>query len=204
MSRWSHPNLRGNAADNELARLFWGFFPIEGAASLFTYKSGTSISELLHSMKYRNKAGLCQMMGRLMAEDDIIRSVLNDTDVLIPVPLTAKRQHERRYNQSEELCKGIVEVMAQEENTHVISIYTDILQRVKFTDSQTSMTREERADNIRGAFKLTDDSKVIGKHVVIVDDIITTGATVSECLLMLRDVPGIRISVLSLGWTHGI
>ena len=194
MAQWTPANIHGTVSDNELARLFWGFFPIDGAAAVYSYIPGTSIGTLLHTMKYGNKADLCRMMGRQMAANDAVIELLQPVEVLIPVPLTPKRQHMRGYNQAEEMCRGIAEVTGLE-------VCNDVLERVRFADSQTAMSREERLENIRGAFRLADGTKVSGKHIAVVDDIITTGATVSECLLMLRDVPDLHISVLSLGWT---
>lgn len=188
-------DLHGTSQDNNLARLFWGFFPIEGAATAYKYISGSVMTGLLHSMKYGHNAPLCQFAGQLMTMNDMIMNVLKDADVLIPVPLTVARQRERGYNQSEQICLGI------SRTTH-LPVITDVLIRTKFTESQTAMTAEERIENIKDAFTIANTQLIEGKHIIIVDDVITTGATVSECILQLRNVPNLRISVLSFALTR--
>lgn len=188
-------SLHGTYQDNSLARLFWGYFHIEGAATAYRYSTGGVMTGMLHSMKYGHNAPLCQLAGQLMTINDIVMDVLKDADALIPVPLSVARQQERGYNQAEQICIGI----SRETQLPVI---TDVLTRVKFVESQTAMTAEERIENIKGAFVTANTQQIEGKHIVIVDDVITTGATVSECILQLRNVPNLRISVLSFAWTH--
>lgn len=187
--------LEGTHQDNNLARLFWGFFPIEGAATAYRYVTGGVMSGMVHNMKYGNQALLCQFAGQLMTMNDMVMDVLKDADALIPVPLTVARQRERGYNQAEQICIGI-------SHETQLPIITDAIIRIKFTESQTAMTSAERIENIKGAFVAGNTQQIEGKHIVIVDDIITTGATVSECILQLRDIPNLRISVLSFAWTH--
>lgn len=155
------------------------------------------MSRPIHNMKYRNKPNLCRMMGRLIAIDELAAQLLEHVDILIPVPLTPKRKRERHYNQSELICQGISEITG-------IPVVTNALERIRFDGSQTALTTEERKENIRNAFRLGDTSQIEGKSIAIVDDIITSGATIIECLTILRDVPNIRITVLSLGKTRSV
>lgn len=154
------------------------------------------MSRLVHTMKYGHRPDLCRFMGRIMASDPNVRNLLSDADVLVPVPLTASRQRSRGYNQSHLLCEGISSI------THT-PIDTRSLLRTHFGQSQTELTHDQRLTNISGAFTLGDTSNIEGRHIVLVDDIVTTGATMVECVNTLSRVPGLRYSILALGWTAG-
>lgn len=180
--------------DNDLARRFWGVFPIEAAVAGYRYIPGEAMTRILHKMKYYRGDDLCQYVGMALAAEPAVAQLLSQAEVLVPVPLNETRLKQRRYNQSHKLCEGIQQATGME-------IVADALKRIRFTDSQTAMTREERMQNIRGAFAIGDVAPLVGRHVVLVDDVVTTGATMMECLSVLRDVPGIKISVLSMCMT---
>lgn len=182
--------------DNSLARLFWGVMPIRSATAVYVYNPGDILASTIHTMKYGNNASLCHFAGRLMAADHHCATILSTADVLVPIPLTGKRQRERGYNQSRELCAGIASVFH-------IDICESLLARKSFRRSQTRLTAMERQENVRGTFSLISAEGLEGKHIVLVDDIITTGATMRECLLQLRDIPDIEISILSFAKTEG-
>lgn len=191
-----HLFLGDDPRDNVFVRRFWSSFPAESAASLLTYMPGSELTKIVHKMKYGNRPELCRLMGRLMACDDLIVRLLSDADVLVPVPITPQRYRERGYNQSEQMCIGISEVVP-------LPIITTAIKRIRFVESQTVLSRAERLENVKGAFELSDASVLQGRHVVLVDDIITTGATTMECMQQMRSVPGVKVSILSLAWTGG-
>lgn len=180
--------------ENGLAQMFWITFPIEGATAAFRYYPGDVLSRTLHEMKYGHNRGLCRFMGRVMAAEANVAKLLASADILVPVPLSRKRERERGYNQCTELCQGISEA------TGIPMIATSLL-RNDFTRSQTTMGNRERSLNIKEAFFLADTSALPDRHVVIVDDIITTGATIKECIVALRHIPGVKISVLAMAQT---
>ena len=185
-----------SVGDNALARLFWGVMPICSATAVYVYNPGDILASTIHAMKYGHDASLCHFAGRLMAADPLCASLLSTADVLVPIPLTGDRQKERGYNQSRELCVGIATVFRLE-------ICETLLARKSFSKSQTRLTAMERQENVRGTFSLISAEEVRGKHIVLVDDIITTGATMRECLLQLRDIPDVRISILAFAKTEG-
>lgn len=187
--------------DNPLARRFWGIFPVESAYAAFFYVSKGRISSAVHIMKYGNNPRVGLFLGRLMAANPNIAAILNSATALLPVPITDDRRRQRHYNQSELLCQGMV-ASPRREGAKNLPILTDVVVRNSFNDSQTAMNRMERMENIRGVFSLKDEDALVNQHVVIVDDIITTGATVMELILTLRNIPGIRISVISLAMTR--
>jgi ComF family protein len=129
-----------------------------------------------------------------MAEEMRIAGFLDSVDVLLPVPLSSKRLRQRGYNQSEMLCRGIREITN-------IPVETKVLIRKHFYQSQTHLMRHQRQANVAEMFHLRDAAGLAGKHVLLVDDICTTGATLIACINALNEIPRLRVSVLTLGFT---
>lgn len=180
--------------DNPMAQLFWGLAPIEKAAALFYYHPHSETAQLVYRLKYNNRPDIGEDMGRVMANELQTADFFSDIDVLLPVPLASKRLRQRGYNQSEQLAKGISDI------TH-LPIVTKALRRKHFQQSQTTLNRWQRQENVEDTFWLKDGSQLQDKHVLLIDDICTTGATLISCANTLKDIEGIRISVLTLGFT---
>ena len=193
---WHLPRTRftENAEDNELARLFWGRFPIEKAASLFFYKPHDEPSQLIYDLKYHSKEYLGFWLGSLLAKEAQKSGFFADIDVIVPVPITLGRRWQRGYNQSERIAQGIHEVTG-------IPMVRNAIKRIRFSQSQTHLSSSERMDNVEGAFRLVNPQKVEGKHILLIDDIITTGATITVCAKELQKAGNVRFSVLSIGFT---
>ncbi len=180
--------------DNPMAQLFWGLAPIEKAAALFYYHPHSETAQLVYRLKYNNRPDIGEDIGRVMANELQTADFFSDIDVLLPVPLASKRLRQRGYNQSEQLAKGISDI------TH-LPIVTKALRRKHFQQSQTTLNRWQRQENVEDTFWLKDGSQLQDKHVLLIDDICTTGATLISCANTLKDIEGIRISVLTLGFT---
>jgi ComF family protein len=180
--------------DNPMAQLFWGLAPVEKAAALFYYHPHSETAQLVYRLKYNNRPDIGEDMGRVMANELQATDFFSDIDVLLPVPLASKRLRQRGYNQSEQLAKGISDI------TH-LPIVTKALRRKHFQQSQTTLNRWQRQENVEDTFWLKDGSQLQDKHVLLIDDICTTGATLISCANTLKDIEGIRISVLTLGFT---
>ena len=180
--------------DNPMAQLFWGLAPIEKAAALFYYHPHSETAQLVYRLKYNNRPDIGEDMGRVMANELQATDFFSDIDVLLPVPLASKRLRQRGYNQSEQLAIGISDI------TH-LPIVTKALRRKHFQQSQTTLNRWQRQENVEDTFWLKDGSQLQDKHVLLIDDICTTGATLISCANTLKDIEGIRISVLTLGFT---
>ena len=129
-----------------------------------------------------------------MATDMQLAHYFDDIDLLVPVPLAQKRQRQRGYNQSEMLACGIADV------TH-LPIASKALKRQVFRESQTHLSRHERQENVNGIFVVADAEMLKGRHVLLIDDVCTTGATLTACAQAMAPIEGIRISVLTLGFT---
>lgn len=165
--------------------------PLERAASYFFYRKESNYRKILYKMKYEGRKRLAVTMGRYMAaelkESDFFRGI----DVILPVPLHPFKQKQRSYNQSEYLAQGISEVTGIEVDT------TSVI-RVKYTDTQTRKSPYARWRNVTDIFQLRCPERFVGKHVLIVDDVLTTGATISACAEALGEVKDLSISVLTL------
>ena len=134
-------------------------------------------------------------MGRMVATELQRDGFFDGIDEIVPVPLTKERLRQRGYNQSEEIAKGINEITG-------LPINKDAVKRIVFKGSQTRRSRWDRQENVEYAFKLTHGEPIAGKHLLIVDDVVTTGATIIACAKELVKASNVKISVLSLGLTR--
>lgn len=180
--------------DNPMDRLFWGLSSVEHAAALMFYEPHSELAQLVYQLKYGQRPDIGEDMGRLMAKEMALGDFYEGIDALVPVPLTRKRKRQRGYNQSEMLARGISDVTG-------IPVITKAIGRRHFQQSQTSLSRQERQENVEGVFVLQNPKLLEDKHILLIDDICTTGATLMACSQAIKDVKGLRISVLTLGYT---
>lgn len=179
--------------ENEMARLFWGQIPIERAAALFYYEAQSEVARILYKLKYENRPEVGEVMGRLVARELQNYGFFDGIDGIVAVPLTRRRQHQRGYNQSLEIAHGIRAVTG-------LTVYDKAVRRMYFKGSQTTRGRWERNENVERVFELVDGKVLHGQHILIVDDVVTTGATAIACAKELVKAGDVRISVLSLGF----
>lgn len=177
--------------DNLVEQLFWGKIPLERATSFFFYRKGSDFRQILHQLKYGGQKEIGAIMGRYMASELTVSGFFEGIDVIIPVPLHKRKQRIRGYNQSEWIARGISAVTG-------ICIDTEVIVRRKHTDTQTRKSTFERWENVDGIFELHHAESLKGKHLLVVDDVLTTGATTVACASRLMEIEGIRISVLTL------
>lgn len=180
--------------DNIMARMFWGQIPIRRAMALFYYEPHSEVSRIVYSMKYHNHPETGEFMGRMLAEEIREQGFFNDIDLIIPIPLTKKRQRIRGYNQSREIARGVSDIMK-------IPVVTNAVVRKSFKSSQTQMDRWQRLENVKDVFRLKNGSALKGKHILIIDDVVTTGATIISCSREIMKCGDVKFSVLSLGFT---
>jgi ComF family protein len=177
--------------DNPVERLFWGRADLVRASSFFFYQRGSDFRKIIHQLKYAGKKEIGEVMGRYMAKEMLSSDFFKDIDIIIPVPLHPIRQRERGYNQSEWIAKGISSVTG-------LPIDTKKLKRIKHIETQTHKTSFERWENVQHIFKLESPDDLEGKHVLIIDDVLTTGATVAACISNFSTIKDIKISLLTL------
>jgi len=177
-----------------MAQLFWYLTPVERAASLIFYEPHSETAQIVYQLKYGNRPDIGEDMGRLMAVEMQYGRYFEGIDALVPVPLSSKRLRQRGYNQSERLASGIREITG-------IPVITKAIKRKKFVQSQTKLSRHERQENVSDMFQLKDESLLKNKHILLIDDICTTGSTLISCIDVLKTIEGIHISVLTFGFT---
>jgi ComF family protein len=179
--------------NNPLEQKFWGRIPIEYATSMYYFNKDARIQDILHALKYRKNTDIGLMLGRKFAEEIKMCTWIADIDCLIPIPLSKKKTQLRGYNQSEYIAKGMGEVL----NLEVI---TTAVERIKHTETQTSKTRAERLDNMKAAFEVKEPSMLNQKHVLLIDDVITTGATLESCAEAILKQGNTKLSIATLAY----
>ena len=178
--------------DNPVECLFWGRIPgLKRASSFLFYRKGSDFRRILHMLKYGGYKELGEVMGRYMSAELSSGEFFDGVDMIIPVPLHRKKQKLRGYNQSEWIASGIASVTG-------IPLCAECMIREKNTETQTRKSTFERWENVEGIFRLCDTVHFEGKHVLLVDDVLTTGATTVACASAFAGVSGIRNSVLTL------
>lgn len=172
--------------------LFWGILPIEKISTLWYYKKGTEYAHIIHAIKYYGEKKLAEYLGTLLANRELHSGFFKDIDYIIPIPIHKKRLKERGYNQAFHIAKGISSISG-------IPICNDIIIKSKQTDSQTHKSGFERHINPQNSFKLVNSSELKeDAHLLIVDDVLTTGATIIACAEEFTKIEGIKISVMTL------
>lgn len=179
--------------ENEMAKLFWHQIPIERATALFYYEAHSETANILYELKYKNRPDIGEVMGRLVAKELQPSGFFDGIDGIVPIPLAKKRQRQRGYNQSQEIACGISEITN-------LPIYNNVVRRNVFEGSQTNKGRWERNENVEKVFEMTDETAIQGKHLLIIDDVVTTGATVIACAKELCKAGNVKVSVLALGF----
>lgn len=179
--------------DNKVAQLFWGRVEIEHATAFFSYKKGSNYQNLIHFIKYKGLKELGFETGRrfgfALLESDAFRSI----DIIVPVPLHPKKQKQRGYNQSSCIAEGIA-------NTLHKPVSTNNLFRKIFTSTQTRKNRFERWQNVDGIFGINTPEKFAGKHILLIDDVVTTGSTLEACAYQLLKLPHTKVSIATLAF----
>lgn len=172
----------------KLSKLFWGRVEVEYVYSLFNYHKGNQVQKLLHQIKYKGKSKLGEYFGGVLGSTI---NGLNKPSVIIPIPLHNKRLQQRGYNQSTIISKGIKKELQ-------IPIDEKIVVRVSHNKSQTLFSKYDRYENVRSIFRVVKPERLVNKHILLVDDVLTTGATIEACVNQLLKVPGCTVSVATL------
>jgi ComF family protein len=179
--------------ENELSRTFAGRIQFQTACSFFLYEKKGRVQKLLHAIKYHSQTSLAEYLGKLYGENLGSDGCLGDVDVIVPVPLHRNKLRSRGFNQSECFAKGL-------SSSLVKPVDTLSLERTVDTKTQTRKKKYQRWENVEGIFNLTPSHSLSNKHVLLVDDVITTGATIEAAWLALSRADGLRLSVASIAF----
>lgn len=185
------PKTRYNSyIDNAVARLFWGRIPVENAISYFRYQKGSRFQSLIHDLKYRDRKDIGRELGRLLGIE-IRGSSFSDTDLILPVPLHKSKERSRGYNQCNPICEGLSESLN-------IPCNFGLLERPERTSSQTNKSRIDRWTNVEGIFRVKQPGLISNKHILLADDVVTTGSTLEACASAILTIDGTKVSIATL------
>jgi ComF family protein len=177
--------------DNTVEKRFWGKVPLYRGTSFFFFQKGSPFQKLLHELKYKGNKEIGEIVAKYAAADLLNVPDFCSVDVIVPVPLHPRKYARRGYNQSEWIAKGLAAVLNK-------PIDTRHLRRIRESATQTKKSVFDRYKNTQGIFQLTDTEVFGGKHVLLVDDVLTTGSTLEACMEVLLVTENIKISIFTL------
>lgn len=183
---------KGGEEHGVIEKLFWGKVHVERATSGFRYDA-EEVRHLVHSFKYLNQPYAAVDVAEVLADELQETDFFEGIDAIVPMPLHRKRLHRRGYNQCDYIARGLQRVTG-------IPIVKDALRRIKDNPSQTQLTSFERERNVKDIFAVNHSEKLMGKHILLVDDVMTTGSTLLSAMQVLQQITGIRMSVFTIAY----
>lgn len=180
--------------DNPVSKIFWGRTKIENATANYFFIKGGILQKLIHQLKYKGVKEIGYVLGKQLGVELAASDLYNSIDFVVPVPLHQKRQTERGYNQSEFIANGIAEMLNS--NTS----YDNLIRKIQ-TSTQTKKTRFERWENVENIFTVKNSLEFENSHILLVDDVITTGSTLESCTNALLKINNVKVSIAALGFT---
>lgn len=187
----SHYHLNAN---NALQLMLGGRVPLEHSLCLYLFEKDGKVQRLVHNIKYHHHKELAVFLGQLLGNELLTSALVTDFDLIVPIPLHPKKLAERGFNQSEEFAKGLSKSIG-------VPLTNQGLYRTKASGTQTRKKKYQRWENVEGIFQLNKLVNFENKHLLLIDDVVTTGATIDAAWQCLQHVPGIRISLACLAFT---
>ena len=179
----------------DIEKTFWGKVEVERATSFIYYRKGSPYNELIHKLKYRNAPEVGTRLATMAADEILPSGFFDGITLIVPLPLSKKKQRKRGYNQCDYIARGISEKTG-------IPVATDLIKRTKANETQTHKTRDERWLNVEGIFSATKPQAMEGQHILLVDDILTTGSTLCSCASAIKSCCDCKVSILTLALTY--
>ncbi|MFH1295917.1 MAG: phosphoribosyltransferase family protein [Bacteroidota bacterium] len=181
--------------DNPVSQIFWGRARVESATSYLHFNKGNMVQHLIHHLKYRERKDVGVWLGSHYGTYLKKSLLFCSAEAIIPVPLHRKKQRLRGFNQSEQFGIGLALSMK-------LPLEVQTLYRNSVSETQTRKARYKRWENVSGIFEVRNTGKLAGRHLLLVDDVITTGATLEACVHALSSIPDVMISVATIASTR--
>ena len=185
-----HTNFARHA-NNPIEKIFWGRIPLVAAHSEFYFAKESLIQRLIHQLKYKGNQAIGIYLGELVGKTLLDSNRFKMIDYLIPLPLYPDKERKRGYNQAAVICQGMSGIMN-------VPILSGNVARQRYTETQTKKHRRERWENVAGSFVVNDKEILRGKNVLLVDDVVTTGATLEACGHSIMQAADVKLSVATL------
>ena len=187
-----HTNF-AELANNQIEKYFWGRISLSAAYSQFYFSKEFLIQHLIHQLKYKGDTKIGFYLGEIMGKTLLNSSRFSSVEALIPLPLYADKEHKRGYNQAAVICNGMSAVMG-------IPVLNGAVIRQHATETQTRKHRTERWENVKSSFKVAKPGQLSGKHLLLVDDVVTTGATLEACGNAILQTENVKLSIATLAY----
>jgi len=168
---------------------------LQKAGALARYRKKGVVARIVHQLKYQRRYELGRWMGQLAVRELRPTGLFDGVDVLVPIPLTRSRRNWRGFNQAEKIAEGMAEELG-------IEVRTDILFRTQNRESQTHFSHDRRRSNVQGVFAIAPGVNVAGLHLMLVDDVMTTGATMLSAIQTLEHEPDVQLSAFAWAWAE--
>ena len=179
----------------EIEQIFWGKIDIERAASLMYYRKGSPYNALMHKLKYKDAPEVGTRLAEMAAKELMDSGFFDGITRIVPLPLSKKKLRKRGYNQSEYIAMGLSNITG-------ISVDNSLVKRDIANETQTHKNRDERWENVKDIFSVNGNVSLENEHILLVDDILTTGATICSCAATLQKECGCKISIFTLAYTY--
>lgn len=177
--------------DNPVEKHFWGITHIEAATALYHFFKKTRVQHMIHQLKYKGRQDIGIRLGKFFGIELLQSPIFSQVDIITAVPLHPLKQQKRGYNQSELICQGISETLQK-------PFLNNILRRSVNTQTQTKKHRIQRWQNVESVFIIPHPETIQNKHILLVDDVITTGSTLQACANQLLAISGTKVSIAAL------
>ncbi|HEY6977440.1 MAG TPA: phosphoribosyltransferase family protein [Chitinophagaceae bacterium] len=193
LSNLPETNFMGEP-NNPVEKIFYGRMQIEAAGSAFYFTKHSLLQRLIVGLKYHGNKDTGFYLGKLLGYRLAQINRFNSVDAIIPLPLNPRKERKRGYNQAAIIAEGIATVWKKQ-------VQKNSIQRLVFTETQTHKNRIARWQTMEGVFETVDKRSLTNKHLLLVDDIVTTGATLEACGEKLLEVPGTKLSIVTVAYT---
>lgn len=176
--------------ENPVQKLFWGRVQVQSSTSLLYFNKGGKVQHMLHQLKYKGNTEVGSLLGKELGSSLKNSELFQNIDTVIPVPLHPQKEKSRGYNQAQLIADGVAETLSIKSGKQ--------LKRKTFTATQTKKSRYDRWQNVETVFQISEPELLYNKHILLIDDVVTTGATIEACANELLRVPGTKVSIATL------